>query len=96
MPETTKYLDLHGVQTLVTCIDNNYRIQVTELPTASESLLGKIYQYIGNSDTNYTNGQFYKCISDGASTPTYSWENINVNSDPKRITAEELSAMWEV
>lgn len=38
-------------------------IQVEELPTASESEVGKIYQYIGATDNNYTNGYFYKCMS---------------------------------
>ena len=55
-----------------------YAEQITALPTAAEGNLGKVYQYIGATDANYTNGYFYKCVSDGASTPTYSWENIEV------------------
>ena len=62
-------------------------IQVSSLPTASSTNLDKIYQYIGTTDSNYTNGYFYQCVSDGAATPTYSWERINVQpsggqSDP--------------
>ena len=53
-------------------------IQVATLPTASATELDKIYQYIGATDANYTNGFFYKCVSDGAVTPTYSRENIDV------------------
>lgn len=52
-------------------------IQVTTLPTASASELDKIYQYIGTTGT-YTNGYFYKCVSDGAASPTYSWTQVNV------------------
>lgn len=49
-------------------------IQVDTLPTASIDELGNIYQYVGVTDANYTNGCFYECVSDGESTPTYSWE----------------------
>lgn len=49
-------------------------IQVDTLPTASIDELGNIYQYVGVSDANYTNGCFYACVSDGEATPTYSWE----------------------
>lgn len=56
-------------------------IQYDTMPTASADNLGDIVQYIGASVANsYTNGYFYKCVSDGASTPTYSWENINVQA----------------
>ena len=35
--------------------------QVDSLPTADASQEGKIYQYIGATDSTYTNGYFYKC-----------------------------------
>ena len=56
--------------------------QVSTLPTASSDLLGKILQYVGTTDSNYTNGYFYKCVSDGGATPTYSWENIDTQDVP--------------
>ena len=37
--------------------------QVSELPTASESNLGNIVQYIGATTEDYTNGYFYKCAT---------------------------------
>lgn len=37
--------------------------QVSELPTASESNLGNIVQYVGATTENYTNGYFYKCVA---------------------------------
>lgn len=52
-------------------------IQVTELPTASADELRNIYQYVGESGI-YINGYFYECVSDGESTPTYSWEQKDV------------------
>lgn len=48
-------------------------IQVSTLPTADSSQENKIYQYIGATDPNYTNGYFYKCINDGG---TYKWAGI--------------------
>ena len=58
------------------------QIQVSALPTASADELGNIYQFIGTTDANYTNGYFYKCVSDGALTPTYSWSRIDVQPTP--------------
>ena len=55
-------------------------IQKSTMPTASSTNLGTIIQYIGTTDSTYTNGYFYKCVSDGEETPTYSWQNISVQS----------------
>lgn len=54
------------------------QIQRSALPQASEDEVDKIYQYVGATDANYTNGYFYKCVSDGGNPATYSWENIEV------------------
>lgn len=51
-------------------------IQVDTLPTAEADELGKVYQYIGSTTPVYTHGYFYECVSDGAGTPTYSWEEV--------------------
>lgn len=56
------------------------QIQLSTMPTASADNLGKIVQYTGTTDSTYTNGYFYKCVSDGASTPTYSWEEVEVQA----------------
>ena len=50
-------------------------MQYSTIPTASSSNVGSIIQYIGTTDTNYTNGYFYVCVEDDG---VYSWENINV------------------
>lgn len=49
-------------------------IQVEVMPTASAEELNNIYQYIGVTDTDYTNGYFYKC---NYVSGNYVWENIN-------------------
>lgn len=75
---------------------NGVPIRATAMPTITASMLGKVVQYVGETTNDYVKGYFYIASSDGAAEPAYSWENINVSSEPERITAEELSAMWEV
>ena len=57
------------------------QIQYDVMPTPGADDVGKIIQYTGTTDANYTNGYFYAGTSDGASTPTYSWENIYVDDN---------------
>lgn len=67
-PATTKY------------VDDNIP-QKSTMSTATSSDVGKIVQFIGTTDANYTNGYFYIGTEDSG---TYSWEQINVqpsNSD---------------
>lgn len=54
--------------------------QYYEMPDPSEDLLDTIVQYIGATDTNYTNGYFYKCVEVVPATnpKTYRWERYNV------------------
>jgi len=57
------------------------QIQVEEIPTAATEYVGVILQYIGETDTNYINGYFYKCVEDSSTTPsTYSWKNVEVQN----------------
>lgn len=56
--------------------ENEVTKAVDTMPTASSSLVGTIVQYVGITTANYTNGYFYKCVSDGAVTPTYSWVEV--------------------
>ena len=52
--------------------DEDTKIQVEVMPTVTSADEGKIVQYIGVTDTDYTNGFFYECVSDGAGG--YEWE----------------------
>lgn len=52
--------------------------QVDTIPTASSSYENKIVQYIGDTDSTYTNGYFYKCIEDPENEGEYIWINEQV------------------
>lgn len=80
-------------------------VQRSALPQASEEEVGKIYQYVGTTDANYTNGYFYKCVSDGQNPATYSWSQVDVQpaADPlpsqtgqtgKFLTTNGTDASW--
>ena len=49
------------------------KMQYSTMPTASADNEGKIYQYVGTTDANYTNGYYYKCVENNAS---YSWQLV--------------------
>lgn len=53
-------------------------VQCETMSTADEYLLGRIVQYVGATDANYTHGCFYECVGDGEEPPTYSWQITNV------------------
>lgn len=74
---TLTVTDARGTTT-TDILDGGQVIQYVTMPTASADNLGDILQYIGASDETYTNGYFYKCVSDGEQTPTYSWQQANV------------------
>ena len=56
-------------------------IQYSTMPVASADLLGTIVQYIGADSQAYKGGYWYKCVSDGEVTPTYSWQLIKYSAD---------------
>ena len=51
-------------------------IQYSIMPTASVDYLDKIYQYIGTTDVDYTNGYFYRCELN-SETSAYEWVVAN-------------------
>jgi len=61
--------------------DLSANIQVDTMPAASASFVDQIYEYVGTTDANYTNGYFYKCVNNSG---TYTWERIDVqpHGDP--------------
>lgn len=56
--------------------------QANVMPEAADSLEDTIMQYKGATGSGFVNGYFYKCVSDGAETPTYSWAQLNVQPLP--------------
>lgn len=80
-------------------------VQRSTMPTASADELGNIYQFVGTTDANYTNGYFYKCVSDGQQPATYSWSQVSVQPAPsglpdqtgqsgKFLTTDGTDASW--
>ena len=69
--------------------------QYDTMPTPSLTYNGAIFQYIGNTTSNYTKGYFYECINDGG---VYKWVNINVqNSEDKfRVTTIPVATQDDV
>ena len=70
--DTFKYIEEY--------LEENPIIQTSTMPTASEDELGHIYQYMGETTLAFTQGYFYKCVSEEEEEPSYSWENIDVQS----------------
>ena len=61
-------------------------MQFSTMPTPSIDYLGKIVQYIGTTNANYTNGYFYVCIGTTENDViTYSWSNLNVQDGGETI-----------
>jgi len=77
-----------GANELSVITDMDDAIQVTALPTASADELGKVYQFIGTTDANYTHGYFYECVSDGQVPATYSWTQTNVQPAPSGLPSQ--------
>ena len=50
-------------------------IQFFSMPSASADLVGKIYQFVGETSANFTKGLFYECVEVTPSTTpkTYTW-----------------------
>ena len=80
-------------------------VQVSAVPVASEDEADNIYQFVGTTDANYTNGYFYKCVSDGQNPATYSWTRVDVQPTPsglpdqtgnagKFLTTDGTDASW--
>ena len=63
-------------------------VQRSTMPQASEDELGNIYQFTGTTDANYTNGYFYKCVSDGGNPATYSWSQVSVQPTPSGLPSQ--------
>lgn len=69
---------INASQTTITAEDIGAAPVYDTMPTAAVGYLDKIVQFVGTTDATYTNGYFYKCVSDGDPTPTYSWVRVDV------------------
>lgn len=69
--------------------------QYSTMPTATAEMAGNIVQFTGTTDANYTNGYFYKCVSDGQTPATYSWAQINIQPLGATINDNSTSSLTE-
>lgn len=103
--DTYRLVDLDVTQESSWVLDGGsggQTIQVESMPMATESDLGKVLQYIGTTNLNYTNGYFYKCVY---KNNLYLWEQQNVQPDATGQTiqvdtmptasAEELGKIYQ-
>ena len=82
--------DVGALANATTAADIGGVEQVSTMPTPSADNMGDIIQFVGTTGT-YTNGYFYKCVSDGQDEPTYSWTQVSVQ--PLQTAVSILSAI---
>lgn len=70
---------------------NGVPLRATTMPTITSSMLGKVVQYVGASDSNYKQGWNYVAVSDGAAEPTYSWQAL-MDSVPTSGSANAVTS----
>lgn len=73
-------------------------MQFSTMPTANVETVGKIVQYIGTTNVNYTKGYFYIGVTNGEETPTYDWVRIDLQPTPGmaiEIITEPKTKIWE-
>lgn len=82
LPIDKTYLlaQLRNFKTII--LDPDFKIQKTELPTASEDNEGAVFQYVGTDTTNYTIGGFYQCqeVTPVTDPPTYTWVEVSTKT----------------
>lgn len=69
--------------------------QYSTMPTASADNEGQVVQFVGATDT-YTNGYFYKCVSDGLNPATYSWTQLDVQPANSGGGGIEWTGSWDM
>ena len=96
---------INASQTTITAEDIGASSAFDTMPTAAVGYLNKIVQYVGTTDATYTNGYFYKCVSDGQNPATYSWTAVAVQASSgglpsqtgnsgKFLTTDGTDASW--
>lgn len=86
----------NGVPETVT-EDNKQIEDVTTMPTAAASNLGKTYHFTGTTTASYTNGKYYICVQGGTTEePTYDWEeNTSVKTITKSRTVRNIKLYFD-
>ena len=61
---------------------DNFEYQKRTMPTASSYYYNDIFQYVGNTNANYTKGYFYRCTRSGTSGGGYQYEWTRIDVQP--------------
>ena len=69
--------------------------QYSVMPSAKRILRGRIVQYTGVTNEDYTSGYFYKCVLD-EETDTYKWETIEVSDTSEGLTEDQLNTLLNI
>ena len=56
-------------------VQDGETIQFTTLPTASQALVGKVYQFTGTTTSSFIHNYFYECVDNSG---VYSWQQCQV------------------
>ena len=96
-PATKKYVDDSIAAIDISTGSSNAIEQVEALPSGSEELVGKVYQYIGatNSTYGYVHGNYYVCTKKmylnkhNDRKTSYSWVNTQLENIIKEIPMHE-------
>ena len=66
------------------------------MPTAASTNEGWIVQFTGTTDSTYTHGHLYECVSDGGNPATYSWTEVSMGGggSATAITATLAANAW--
>ena len=78
LPDNTKNVvqNIVDINDKIDDKENIFRYNV--IPTASVDISGTIVQYLGTTNTTYTNGYYYQCIESPVGSGTYIWVQKNV------------------
>lgn len=66
--------------------------QFDNMPTPSTVLEDRIIQYVGNTDNNYTQGFFYKCVNNNG---VYTWEGVSTQQVDE-LTLSQLNELIKI
>ena len=79
-----KDIEFEDGQDLQSFIDKKQdKMQMTELPALREEINGRVYQYVGNTTSRFTNCHFYKAHCVGLDRY---WEEVDVVDVPKDVS----------
>jgi len=76
-------------------VPQNNLVQYPKMPTPKRVLLGRVTQYIGETNLSFTSGHFYKCIFDEDSQ-SYKWDEMEVNDTVDGLSEEEMAELLQI